>query len=489
MRLAERARILLVDDEQEIRDVVGQLLTQWGYEVDTVLSGEDALELLAQRTYDVLIVDVVLVTMSGLDVMVEAKRRDPRIEAIVLTGFGPAERAREAVQKGASAYLQKPISARVLRARVAEAASKRQFSQLTEEAAAQINAEDRPFEEHLRQLKGLYDFGRKLNRTDDYEEVVDAILRGILDLASGTYGCIFILEESAARLYVHTDPLLSETSVRSLKERVIEFWEGMGEEVPRERIEVVHRWPDSTEEEPAHDEAVDPLLVPLATENKIVGVLGAGDIGEGQDLEERLLYVLSGHAAAALMRASMHHHTQILATTDPLTGLYNRRAFLDRLRQEVDRGVRYGSSLSLIIGDSDTLKQINDMYGHQDGDMFIRQIADLLRKRLRDTDIISRYGGDEFAIILPQTRLSDAVLVAEQLRTSVEKHTFCLKKASVSSTISMGIASFPEPEGRTKGRPPTREDIARWTEELFEQADLAMYRAKELGKNRVYAGE
>jgi len=486
--LAERARILLVDDEQKICDVVRRLLIGSGYEVDAVLSGEDALEILAQRAYDVLIVDIVLVTMSGFEVMAEAKRRDPRMEVIVLTGFGPAERAREAVQRGASSYLQKPISVRVLRARVAEALSKRQFSQMTEEAAARIDAGDETLEEHLRQLKGLYDFGRRLNLTDDYKEIVDAILRGVRDLAGGACGYMFVVEEDAARLYIHTGHARSDAYVRSVKDRAVEFWEGIGDEIPDERIEVVHRRTDSTREEHAYDEAAEPLFVPLATESKIVGVLGVGGIEHRQNLK-RLLYVLSGHAAAALMRASMHYRTQILATTDALTGLYNRRAFLDRLRQEVDRAVRYGFSLSLIIGDSDTLKQINDMYGHQDGDLFIRQIAGILRNRLRDTDIIARYGGDEYAIILPQTELASAALVAEQLRATVEGHTFRLGKANVSATISMGLVSFSGREDRTKGRPPTREDLVRWAEELFERADQAMYRAKELGKNRVHAGE
>ena len=487
VRPMERARILVVDDEQEICGIVQQLLTQLGHDVDTVLSGEAALDMLVHNTYDVLIVDIVLVTMSGFEVMAEAKRRDPGVEVIILTGFGPADRAREAVRRGASAYLQKPISGRVLCERVAEALAKRQFTRVTEDVVAQVKVEKRRLEDHVRQLTGLYDFSQRLNLAEDYEEIVDAILGGVCELARAVCGYTLIVEEDAARLYVQTRSPGLEAYVHSVRESVAEFWEGLGEEIPNGQIEVTHRSVESQEEMSQHGESLVPLFVPLATKNRIIGALGVTGTREERHFVERLLYMLSGHAAAAIMQASLHYHTQILATTDALTGLYNRRTFLDRLRQEVDRAIRYDSCLSLIFVDSDTLKTINDTYGHQDGDLFIRQIASLLRNRLRDTDIIARYGGDEFPIILPEAKLGDAAAVGEELRRAVEGHTFRLRRVEASGTISVGVASFPEHSDRTMYPLPTREHIIRWAEDLFERADRAMYRAKEQGKNQVYA--
>ncbi len=162
-----------------------------------------------------------------------------------------------------------------------------------------------------------------------------------------------------------------------------------------------------------------------------------------------------------------------LSTTDPLTELYNRRALNDRLRHEIDRAVRYDDDLSLILCDVDRFKLINDTFGHTMGDRALISIAETLRRSLRKPDIVGRYGGDEFMIILPATSLEGAKNLANKLRTSVEQLELDAEAEKIKLSISIGVASCCEPV----------ENI----DTLVALADTALYASKEAGRNRVTA--
>lgn len=170
-----------------------------------------------------------------------------------------------------------------------------------------------------------------------------------------------------------------------------------------------------------------------------------------------------------------------LALRDGLTGLYNHRYFQERLQAEVARARRYGHPLSLLFMDIDHFKSFNDRYGHPAGDRLLKQLAGLLMRdgrstdvvvRVRTTEVVARYGGEEFAVILPETSLERALVPAERIRQSVADRKFELADGvEVSVTLSIGVASFPL----------GTEDVS----SLILRADRALYRAKGLGRNRV----
>jgi len=160
-----------------------------------------------------------------------------------------------------------------------------------------------------------------------------------------------------------------------------------------------------------------------------------------------------------------------LATFDSLTGLYNRRAILGKLRELVNLAKRYKEEFSLIMLDIDHFKGVNDHYGHLTGDEVLEEIATLIRRNTRDTDIVGRYGGEEFIIILPKTNLSSAWIVADRLRGIIEKAEMKDSAGNVFSiTVSQGLASWEQDEDATS---------------LVSRADEALYKAKEKGRNRV----
>lgn len=161
-----------------------------------------------------------------------------------------------------------------------------------------------------------------------------------------------------------------------------------------------------------------------------------------------------------------------LAERDPLTDLFNRRRFQEELRRELARARRYGTRGALLFLDLDDFKEVNDSLGHAAGDRLLRNVAGLLRRRLRQTDTLARLGGDEFAILLPHTDGPRAQVVARQILEAVSQHTFRVDRHPVRITLSIGVALYPD-HGTT-------------AERLLASADLAMYQAKEDGRNGVF---
>ena len=170
----------------------------------------------------------------------------------------------------------------------------------------------------------------------------------------------------------------------------------------------------------------------------------------------------------------MEHKTRLeeLSSRDGLTGLYNRREFEDRLREETQRARRYGKPLSVMLLDIDHFKEVNDRYGHQAGDETLIAVADLIRLSARPMDAVCRYGGEELAVILPETDASGAGIVAERIRASVaESLTVTPQGDEIQVTVSIGVAAFPRDGDTGPG--------------LVKAADEALYAAKQEGRNLV----
>jgi diguanylate cyclase (GGDEF)-like protein len=178
---------------------------------------------------------------------------------------------------------------------------------------------------------------------------------------------------------------------------------------------------------------------------------------------------LASQAAIALENAKLHHLVQRQATTDDLTGLVNRRRFIEALDSEIVRANTFRSPLSVVLGDLDNFKLVNDRFGHQTGDEVLRRFADLVREHLRDVDVPGRIGGEEFAILLPETDAVGAVAVAERVRRSLRSLRPAPERGSA-VTASFGVAQLASGESG---------------DELLRRADVALYRAKSEGRNTV----
>ncbi len=163
---------------------------------------------------------------------------------------------------------------------------------------------------------------------------------------------------------------------------------------------------------------------------------------------------------------------EALAKTDPLTGLYNRRFFMELFERELEKARRYGQSLSCVMVDLDHFKRINDRHGHLTGDQVLISAARAMKAGVRTTDLLARYGGEEFVIVLPLTDQTGAQELAERCRRLIQDSPVIADKATISVTASMGVATFPHPGVQT-------------VDELLNLADEALYKAKEAGRDRI----
>lgn len=164
------------------------------------------------------------------------------------------------------------------------------------------------------------------------------------------------------------------------------------------------------------------------------------------------------------------HKVNYMAITDALTGLFNRRRFHDVLISEYERAKRYNTPFSLVMVDIDHFKRVNDTFGHSVGDGVLKEVSAILKRSIREIDTASRYGGEEFILILPNTVKGNALVVAERMRMSIEQHTF--HEIDRNITVSIGISGMPDEKAESD-------------EKLVRCADFALYRAKQLGRNRT----
>lgn len=218
------------------------------------------------------------------------------------------------------------------------------------------------------------------------------------------------------------------------------------------------------------------MSVPIIGDGRLLGVvemINKHDPAGFTAKDVELVTMLMDQTALAIERSEMYQMMEDLSITDDLTKLFNLR-YLDRtLDVELERAARYNLSVSLIFMDVDHFKDVNDRYGHLVGSKLLVEVSRILLKGLRKVDIVARYGGDEFVMVLPQTDVSAAKFIADRLRRAIERHVFLeSEKLSLSLTASFGIASFPE--------------HARNRDELLQLADEAMYRVKYQTRNDVY---
>jgi diguanylate cyclase (GGDEF)-like protein len=213
--------------------------------------------------------------------------------------------------------------------------------------------------------------------------------------------------------------------------------------------------------------------VPLLVRDQVVGLISMQSQQPNAFTEEqvRLLETIATQAAVAVENARIFDQMKEMAITDAVTQLYSRRHFTTQVQAEVERSNRHGSALSILMVDIDKFKRVNDTWGHNAGDVVLRSVAHVCKDSLRLNDLVGRWGGEEFAVALPETGLREAEVVAERLRRAVDEMTVPVGSDMARVTVSVGVACL-NAETST-------------LEALVDSADRALYNAKQAGRNRV----
>jgi two-component system cell cycle response regulator len=484
-----------VDDDVAILESVSWVLQDHGFVVDTLPGAATLLAEIAHGTRplpDVLLLDVLMPDGNGVALLerLKADARWREVPVLMLSAVPLDEPLVRALGLGAVDFVRKPFRARELAARV--------------EAQVRLGAELRQARTALHRAQA--ELVRARADADSSRQLVDILHEVTGDLAADEI--YHLLARRVARALavrscavVLAGPAPGEGMVvaafehPALRQRPIAL-----DRVPEAREALASGMPVFVEDVATHPlyaghrgagtiEPGDPaprsaIAVPFQLDAYQRGVLLLRRTGDQPTLaleDVALAEAAVGAAVAVIQRAKIVEVTladnarlEMLATTDPLTHLLNRRALVERLTAEMERALRYDGTVAILLLDLDHFKRINDTHGHLIGDAALRELAALLTAAVRSSDVVGRFGGEEFLVVLPETDAAGALSFAERTRERIEAHTFHPwdDERTLALTASVGVAAFPS--GRIES-----------VEDLFARADAAMYRAKAQGRNRV----
>ena len=440
--------ILVVDDDLFFRRLLDDILAEEGiYRVETAASGEAALERVARGGIDVLVTDMVMPGICGLELLKRLRAIDPAPEVVFITGNASVESAIQALKDGARDYLLKPCDPEQLRRVIRACLDQRR-----------LLAENTLLRDQLR----LYQKGRQLAANLELDRLVEVTLQTLSqELPPETRGFACLVKQGQV-VQVFDGLGLNEEQTHALAHALAprlpelakgELFDAAALELPNVTIpgrRTLWLFPLRNDSE---------LQVLLALLNPLAGAFP-------EPFPRDALVFLAEQAALGFHNTCQYEGAKELVYSDDLTGLYNHRFLHIALEQEIRRSERYDLEFSVAFIDLDLLKQVNDRYGHLAGSSVLREVGTLLRRCVRDADLLFRYGGDEFTALLVETDRRGAKIVSERIRKTIEEHTFSLGEGLTwKLTATVGYATFPI--------------HARSKQELIELADRAMYQAKQ----------
>jgi diguanylate cyclase (GGDEF)-like protein len=454
----EKPRILIIDDDTGLRKTLSDILKVKGYDSLVAGNGADGLTLLTEQAVDLVLIDLGLPDMSGLEVLDRVKTDHPAVAAIVLTGNATLDSAIEATNRGAFSFVLKPYDVDNLLLLARRAIEKQQ-------AEARMILHNLELERVNAELRVLYEVSQALSRTLDLKELTSEVLHALEKTG------IFPFKIRGA-IYLVDDGRMILTSFSGIPEEVLETCNEIrlgkclcGHALASEEIVVST---DSSQDQrhacPSNMEPHGHLIVPLKAVDKVVGLLNLY-LKAGKEVSDGLVNLfaaLGNQIGIAVNNARLYEETRSFSLHDPLTGLGNRRLMETQLEKCFEVARRYDEDLSLVMVDIDHFKRYNDTLGHQAGDQLLAILAKILLREVRRADYVFRFGGEEFLVLLPETGPERAMEAAERLRMAVET------EAGV--TISLGVAAL---NGSME------------PEELIADADSSLYQAKQNGRNRV----
>jgi diguanylate cyclase (GGDEF)-like protein len=390
-----KAKILVVDDDPNLRKTLSDILRIKGYDTAAAANGAEAIAEVERGAFSLALIDLMLPDMQGLEVMARIKAISPLTEAIILTGHASMDTAIEATKQGAYSYLLKPYQ--------------------------------------------MDDLLRNIRHGVERQQAQEDILR----LAS------------FPRL--HPSPVIELDSAGA-----VTYANPAAEKL----------FPDLGEMGMSH-----PLLsgltgpIPDLRSGRLEEICYEAEVGEAtyelNIYDVRDAGLIRIYVTDITQRKRNETEIHLLATTDSLTGITNRSEFSRILASEMDRAKRYGAPLSLIMYDLDYFKRVNDTFGHDAGDEVLRAVTDVVKGNTRTVDVVARWGGEEFMVLMPQSNLAAAGNAAEKLRQAVEQTR--LDKVGM-VTVSFGVTEFVSPDDFNT---------------LLKRVDDALYQAKANGRNRV----
>lgn len=458
-------RILLIDPSDSARKILAERLHLQGFVITECRDGAEGAVLALENPPAAVVAELSMPSISGVQLCRLLKSEGGTADVpVVLRGPEGRRNRFWAEQCGAYAYVVKGRMGELVRA-LRSAFDRQQEADdfFVQRSAEGLDVRDR-IAGHLD--AALFDSVvaaelRRLGTIESFDRLVDLLSQFVSQVT--TYRWMAVSRAAPASLGLHTNSACRESSLAEARAAL-----GLPHDVPVTTVE-----DDDAVSDP---EGPIAMVEPIPFGDQQLGMIALAPRGPTHHNDPTLVKTIARELGAALRMATLVEETRVMATTDALTGLINRRAFVDWASRELRRSHRYDDPLSLLLLDVDHFKRINDHHGHASGDVVLATVARLLAGSVRNCDVVARWGGEEFVLALPSTPLAGAVEVAERARRQVEAAIMHSRThAAIPVTASFGVAQLRKGESM---------------DQLIDRADRAMYEAKSSGRNRVRcAGE
>jgi diguanylate cyclase (GGDEF)-like protein len=457
-------KILLADDEPQLLEVLTEFLQGQGYAVQAAGDGLQALAALEKEEFTLAILDLKLPGRSGLELLSFIKTHSPDTEVILFTGHAELESAVQALRLGAYDYLLKSdLLLADLQAVINRALERRRLSAVNRNLMKDLRqAQKELARRRASELTQIRRIGETLAGPLTWEQIIQGILNLLWESLSPAVlglelrgGGMELPREAYRRQPEVQETVL--TSFQSWLRDQIDGWLPLW-------MEAAARLPQPRETQ------LSAMLYAPVQAGEVKGMVAAARETPFTPEEREFFRIITLQGEAAFKNLVLYEKVRSLAIRDGLTGLHNYRYFWEVLHREVELARRYQRHLSLLFLDIDDFKKVNDTLGHQVGDTVLKALGSFLLEAVRHADLVCRYGGEEFVVLLAETDFEQALISGERLRQGVSQITVEVPEKTLHFTISIGVAELkPGMDG----------------DDLVKGADAALYQAKQAGKNRV----
>jgi two-component system cell cycle response regulator len=492
----EKGTILIVDDSPLILGSISRFLSDKGYKTLTAGNGIEAVEKAFGEIPDLIILDVMMPKMNGYQTcrLLKSDPKTGHIPIIMHTTKDQISSKYWGIQTGADAYLSKESAQTTLLDTIENlikerfAVSDKKTSSMEKSRISDIDVISKVndlLDKRLFEATVINEVGSLIEKgADDFKRTVDAVIETLSKVLEYNAAAIVISEdEHDTACFIKVNRSVSERYLNRVKEYTRKYLKANNIYLDTDAMTLF----DTDKVIPPHppfikggnggiegEQEIAFFDVPIGYADKLRGliILARDASVRAEFIGEVFFRTVLKQAYIIIENSWLYNKVKRIAVTDSLTGIYNHGFLQESLSKEFARAGRFNLSLSFLMLDIDYFKNLNDTYGHQRGDSVLRQAARIFKTHIRDYDIVGRYGGEEFSIILQQMKLEDGIKVAERIRRSVEEYNFGDKEKPLKATISIGISTYPNADIKS-------------VKELIGKSDKALYKAKKEGRNRV----
>ena len=483
-----KIKILIADDSPTVVEMIRFILEKKGYSTVIASNGVEAINSVYKEKPDLILLDILMPKMNGYQVcrLLKGNKDTAYIPVIMLAASEQKSDEFWGIATGADEFFTKDLAMTQLAGTIEKilklkpyldrqapthAFQKKEIS--SEEILSRINI---LLDKKLFESTVINEISKIAGASYNYEETAKSILVLLSRIVHYEAGALLIEEVGEKKIVTFLNAEVNESVVKKIRKKMIEE---INKEKPQEHRKSASFKIKIFNEEYQSEKTTKNLKaffsVALRARGGVIGILALASSKTSSFSNENLetLNIMADQISMVINNVCLYQKINHLSITDGLTDLYNYRYFQDMLKREFERAQRYEFNLSLVMIDIDHFKIVNDTYGHQQGDMILRELGVRFKKEVRERlDTPVRYGGEEFAFILPNTDKKGVFFVAERIRRKIAECKFPGREKPLRITISLGVATYP-----AKG-------IEKYSD-LVKKADEALYRSKEEGRNKV----